>query len=206
LEGKKVSALQAISIQQPKKRAAKATLSIASEIDLPKVRMFLESVARNSRNSKASYEIGLKHLQRFLASSSSSNYYKNYNVEPILSSLKTGSATIYTSCWTGLSSILSSCPMSRLLRADLCYTLLYLWNQVVCPIPWRWRKPSKMRMFFSLGTFWARTLRLYDANLTRPLLELMTAEKLLVKVMNSRQFLSWYLTITDTWLYEITHL
>jgi hypothetical protein len=58
----------------------------------------LESVARNSRNSKASYEIGLKHLWHFLASSSSSssNYYKNYNVETILSSLKTGSAKSYT--------------------------------------------------------------------------------------------------------------
>jgi hypothetical protein len=40
LEEKEVTASQAISIQQPKKRAAKATLSIASEIDFSKVRMF----------------------------------------------------------------------------------------------------------------------------------------------------------------------
>jgi hypothetical protein len=68
LEEKKLTASQAISIQQPKKRAAKATLLIASEIDFFQGQqdVFLESVARNSRNSKASYEIGLKHLWRFL--------------------------------------------------------------------------------------------------------------------------------------------
>jgi hypothetical protein len=45
-------------------------LPIAREIDFPKVRTLLESVARNSRNSKASYEVGLKHLQRYLSASS----------------------------------------------------------------------------------------------------------------------------------------
>jgi hypothetical protein len=61
-------------------------LRIASEIDFPKVRTFLESVARGSKNSKCSYEIGLKHLQWFLNSSSSNNihYCQNYNIETIL--------------------------------------------------------------------------------------------------------------------------
>ena len=68
-------------------------LPIASEIDFPKVRTFLESIARNSRNSKASYEIGLKHLQRFLGASS--NYRQNHNIETILSALQTGSANVY---------------------------------------------------------------------------------------------------------------
>jgi hypothetical protein len=51
---------EAISTQ---KRKCKV-LRIASEIDFPKVRTFLESVARNSRNSKATHETGLKHFQR----------------------------------------------------------------------------------------------------------------------------------------------
>jgi hypothetical protein len=67
-------------------------LHIAAKIDYPKVRTFLESIARNSRNSKASYETGLKHFQRFLASSSN---YKDYNIESILSALQTGSANVY---------------------------------------------------------------------------------------------------------------
>src|SRR5918992_2801616 len=74
---------EAISTQ---KRKCKV-LRIASEIDFPKVRMFLESVARNSRNSKATYETGLKHLQRFLVrntTTSNSNNYQNYNVETII--------------------------------------------------------------------------------------------------------------------------
>jgi hypothetical protein len=40
-------------------------LRIVSEKDFPKVRTFLESVARNSMNSKATYETGLKHFQPF---------------------------------------------------------------------------------------------------------------------------------------------
>jgi hypothetical protein len=63
-------------------------LRIASEIDFPKVRVFLESIARNSRNSKATYETGLKHFQRFLGAGSSNNNYHNYNVENILSALQ----------------------------------------------------------------------------------------------------------------------
>ena len=77
---------EAISTQKPKHEA----LRIASEIDFPKVRTFLESVARGSKNSKCSYEIGLKHLQWFLNSSSSNNihYYQKYNIETILPSLQ----------------------------------------------------------------------------------------------------------------------
>jgi integrase len=68
-------------------------LSVATEIDYyPKVRTFLESVARNSKNSKASYETGLKHFQRFLASSTT---YKDHNIESILEAVKTGSTNVY---------------------------------------------------------------------------------------------------------------
>ncbi|HEX6281372.1 MAG TPA: site-specific integrase [Nitrososphaera sp.] len=72
-------------------------LRIASEIDFPKVRMFLESVGRNSRNSKATYETGLKHFQRFLgaSSSNSNNNYQSYNVESILSAIQEGSVNVY---------------------------------------------------------------------------------------------------------------
>jgi hypothetical protein len=45
---------------------------VVPEIDFPKVRMFLESVARGSKNSKCSYEIGLN-LQCFLGSSHCNN-------------------------------------------------------------------------------------------------------------------------------------
>jgi hypothetical protein len=61
-----VTPQEAISTQ---KRKCKVLLRIASEIDFPKVRTLLESVARNSRNSKATYETGLKHFQRFLVGS-----------------------------------------------------------------------------------------------------------------------------------------
>jgi integrase len=59
--------------------------------------MFLESVARGSKNSKSSYEIGLKHLQCFLNSSNSNNnhYLQNYNIETILPSLQSNIANVY---------------------------------------------------------------------------------------------------------------
>jgi hypothetical protein len=76
---------EAISTQKPKCIA----LRIASEIDFSTVRTFLESVARNSRNSKASYETGLKHFQRFLVGSTTSNY-QNYNVESIIPAIQAG--------------------------------------------------------------------------------------------------------------------
>ena len=86
---------EAISTQKLKYNKV---LRIASEIDFPKVRTFLESVGRNSRNSKATYETGLKHFQRFLggaSSNSSNNNYQNYNVESILSALQAGSVNVY---------------------------------------------------------------------------------------------------------------
>jgi integrase len=81
-------------------------LRIASEIDLPKVRTFLESVARGSINSKGSYEIGLKHLQCFLSSSSSSSSNNNnsndyrhhqnyYSIETILVALQSNTINVY---------------------------------------------------------------------------------------------------------------
>jgi hypothetical protein len=78
---------EAISTQKHK---CKVLLRIASEIDFPKVRTFLESVARNSRNSKATYETGLKHFQRFLVRSTTSNNYQNYNVETIIPAIQAG--------------------------------------------------------------------------------------------------------------------
>ena len=74
-------------------------LRIASHIDFPKVRTFLESVARGSKNSKGSYEVGLKHLQCFLNSISSNDnnnnnnsandYHSSYDSETILLALLT---------------------------------------------------------------------------------------------------------------------
>jgi integrase len=104
LEKKKVTASQPpISLQDLKKKTAgegslsssTTLLPIAREIDFPKVRLFLESIARNSRNSKATYETGLKHFQRFLGAGSNNNNYQNYNVENILSALQAGSVNVY---------------------------------------------------------------------------------------------------------------
>jgi hypothetical protein len=84
-----VTPQQAISTQKHKYKV----LRIASEIDFPKVRTFLESVARNSRNSNATYDTGLKHFQRFLAgSTSTSNYYQNCNVETIIPAIQAGAS------------------------------------------------------------------------------------------------------------------
>jgi hypothetical protein len=83
-------------------------LHIASHIDFPKVRTFLESVVRGSKNSKASYDIGLKHLQCFLNSISSNNnnnnnnnnnsandYYSRYDIETILLALQSNKLNVY---------------------------------------------------------------------------------------------------------------
>jgi integrase len=54
-------------------------LQIASQIDFPKVRTFLESVARGSKNSKSTYEIALKHFQGFLNSNNINNSNNDNN-------------------------------------------------------------------------------------------------------------------------------
>ncbi len=51
---------EAMSAPKPKHSNV---LRIASEMDYLKVRIFLESVARGSKNSKHAYQLGLKHLQ-----------------------------------------------------------------------------------------------------------------------------------------------
>jgi hypothetical protein len=75
-------------------------LRIASEIDFPKVRTFLESVARGSINSKGSYEIGLKHLQCFLSSNNNNNgndyqHQNYYNIETIVLALQSNTINVY---------------------------------------------------------------------------------------------------------------
>ena len=56
-EGVLDSHKEAISASKP---IPNNRLQIATQIDFPKFRTFLESVARGSKNSKSSYEIGLK--------------------------------------------------------------------------------------------------------------------------------------------------
>jgi hypothetical protein len=85
-------------------------LQIASQIDFPKVRTFLESVARGSKNSKNAYEIGLKHFQGFLNSNISNSdknnnnnnnssddcyHHYNYNIETILEALQSNKLNVY---------------------------------------------------------------------------------------------------------------
>jgi integrase len=82
-------------------------LQIASQIDFPKVRTFLESVARGSKSSKSSYEVGLKHFQSFVNSNiSSSNSDNNnganndcdrqqYNIQTILLALQSNKLSVY---------------------------------------------------------------------------------------------------------------
>ena len=77
-------------------------MRIASHIDFPKVKTFLESVARGSKNSKASYEIGLKHFQCFLDSSNNNNNANNgsndsfhYDIETILLALQSNKLNVY---------------------------------------------------------------------------------------------------------------
>lgn len=82
---------------------------IPSQTDFPKVRKFLESIARGSKNSKASYEVGLKHLQCFLNSNISNSdknnnnnnssddcyHHYNYNIETILEALQSNKLNVY---------------------------------------------------------------------------------------------------------------
>jgi integrase len=82
-------------------------LKIASQIEFPKVRIFLESIARGSKSSKNTYEIGLKHLQSFLSitnsssinrnnnDNSSNNCNRHYNIETILLALESNKLNVY---------------------------------------------------------------------------------------------------------------
>lgn len=56
--------------------------------DLPKVKSFLESISRNSFQSKKAYQSGIKHFQEFL-----NVKYPQKTVETILSSLNNDTNT-----------------------------------------------------------------------------------------------------------------
>jgi integrase len=96
---------EAISTPKPKHSNG---LKIASQVDFPRARTFLESVARGSKNSKSSYEIGLKHFQGFLNSNISNrdninsngannDYYHHhrYNIETMLLALQSNKLNVY---------------------------------------------------------------------------------------------------------------
>jgi hypothetical protein len=68
-----------------------ARMSVSRKVDFLKVRTFLESIARNSLKTKYAYEMGLKHLQRFLIGST----HQVYNVETIPQPLQTGTINAY---------------------------------------------------------------------------------------------------------------
>jgi len=99
-----VSHTEAISTPKPISNNNRLP-QIASQIDFPKVRTFLESVARGSKNSKSSYEIALKHFQGFLNSNSigssdndnnsTSDYCQHYNIETILTALQNNKLNVY---------------------------------------------------------------------------------------------------------------
>ncbi len=93
------------AISTPKSIPSNNRLQIARQIDFPKVRTFLESVARGSKNSKSSYEVGLKHFQGFLNSnitnsdnnnnSANDCYHDHYNIETILMALQSNKLNVY---------------------------------------------------------------------------------------------------------------
>jgi integrase len=68
-----------------------AARAVISELHLPRVRTFLDSVGRNSIKTRKAYELGLKMLQRFLIQSS----YSNYNIESIIEPLQEGNVNPY---------------------------------------------------------------------------------------------------------------
>jgi site-specific recombinase XerC len=86
-----VSYEEGISTQNPKYRL----LHIACQVDFPKVRAFLESVARGSKSSMKSYEIGLKHLECFLNTNNNCSDYYQYNVETIMLALQSNKLNVY---------------------------------------------------------------------------------------------------------------
>jgi integrase len=68
-----------------------AARAVISELHLPRVRTFLDSVGRNSIKTRKAYELGLKMLHRFLIQSS----YSNYNIESIIEALQEGKVNPY---------------------------------------------------------------------------------------------------------------
>jgi integrase len=64
---------------------------VISELHLPRVRTFLDSVGRNSIKTRKAYELELKMLHWFLIQSS----YSNYNIESIIEALQEGKVNPY---------------------------------------------------------------------------------------------------------------
>src|SRR5947199_1911435 len=58
--------------------------------ELPKVKLFLESIARNSQQTKQTYHTALVHLQNFLTKN-----YSGYTIESILQPIITNKINVY---------------------------------------------------------------------------------------------------------------
>lgn len=74
------------------KTKRKPALSRIEIAQLPKPRVFLDSIRRNSLSSEEAYLNGLVHLQQFL---SQNEKFKDYSVETILDSLSKGQTNLY---------------------------------------------------------------------------------------------------------------
>jgi integrase len=81
------------------------------QIDLlPKVKIFLDSIARNSLKSKRSYSSGISLLQNFLDVEEQKQRYQGYNCETILLPLLENKVNIYELLDTFVSYVLATKP------------------------------------------------------------------------------------------------
>jgi hypothetical protein len=81
------------------------------EIDLlPKVKIFLDSIARNSLKSKKSYSSGISLLQNFLDMEKQKQRYQDCNCETILRPLLENKVNIYELLDTFVSYVLATKP------------------------------------------------------------------------------------------------
>jgi len=72
--------------------ALRSRISIRPTFEnLPKVRVFLESIGRNSTSTRKNYETGLVHFHNFL----DTKYPKHYSLETILNELKDNQLDVY---------------------------------------------------------------------------------------------------------------
>jgi hypothetical protein len=62
---------------------------------LPKVKVFLEAISRNSIKSKRSYSSGITLLQNFLNEKEQKHRYGDYNCETILLALSENKLNVY---------------------------------------------------------------------------------------------------------------
>ena len=109
--------------------------------EIPKIKTFLESIARNSKHSKKVYQVGLLYFNNFLINK---NYCSNYTIDTILEPLTNNEINLYELFDSFISFLLSSHLSVSSIRLYVAALRSYFAYYDIDIIPSKFKRKVKM--------------------------------------------------------------